>query len=231
MIQNYRHAFRAFNSHFDFCREFLSQPRQVASVVIGSRFPEQRLVVIAEVSQSRFLVELGPGIGGTTRALLQAMNHGATLLAIEWIPSRARQLTTISDSRLLVEEADATKLRRILNNRNLRRPDRIISGIPFSSLKPEVGDRLMTRIYDVLAPGGCFVAYQFRSSIVPPAETYFGPAEAFRECRNIPPLRIYCRSKDQGDHRHPRRIGAALSRRDHSAALPRRNAPIEQLRF
>lgn len=60
-----------------------------------SPFQEQRLVEIAKVPQARFIVELGPGTGGTTQAFLDAMNRNATLIAIELIPSLARQLLTV----------------------------------------------------------------------------------------------------------------------------------------
>ncbi|MBX3421399.1 MAG: methyltransferase domain-containing protein [Pirellulaceae bacterium] len=165
----------------------------------SSRFLEQRLVDVAEVPQVRCIVELGPGTGGTTQSLLAAMDHSATLLAIELIPSLARQLKTIEEPRLVVEQADAVELRNILTDRRLPQPDRIISGIPFSALKPEQAQRLMQQIYELLAPGGYFIAYQVRNVVVSLAEPYFGPGEMFREYRNVPPLKIYRWRKHAGD--------------------------------
>jgi phosphatidylethanolamine/phosphatidyl-N-methylethanolamine N-methyltransferase len=55
---------------------FLRRPGAVGSVIPSSRFLERRLVEVGEVRARAWSVELGPGTGGTTRALLAAMPEG-----------------------------------------------------------------------------------------------------------------------------------------------------------
>ncbi|HEU4430927.1 MAG TPA: methyltransferase, partial [Myxococcota bacterium] len=71
------------DEHLPFLQGFLRRPQQVASVMPSSRFLERRLVSLAGVRSAQLVVELGPGTGGTTRALLAALPAGARLLCIE----------------------------------------------------------------------------------------------------------------------------------------------------
>lgn len=224
MVQYFRDTFQGLGLQMKFLHEFLRRPRDVASVVASSRYLEQRLVEVAQASQARLLVELGPGVGGTTRALLEAMDDRAILLAIEMIPSLASQLKTIRDPRLIVAEADAVRLSSLLQERKLKQPDCIISGIPFSSLSPVSAQRLMEQIHDVLAPGGCFVAYQFRTDVLPLGGAYFGSAEVFREYRNLPPLWIYRWRKQTRASRVASSIRKPLTPQKTRAEKPRRHA-------
>src|SRR4051812_39062842 len=93
---------------FEFLRGFLRNPAQVGSVVPSSHRLEQRLVRSAGTREARTVVELGPGTGGTTAAMLAAMAPGARLLAIELDPAFHRHLQdSLSDPRLLLEHGSA----------------------------------------------------------------------------------------------------------------------------
>ena len=72
----------------------------------------------------------------------------------------------------------------------------IVSGIPFSLLRPEARRRVVESIWSALAPGGRFVAYQVCGRIEALARPLFGPAQIAVEFRNFPPLRIYAWRKD-----------------------------------
>ena len=63
-----------------FLRGFLRDPAGVGSVIPSSRFMERRIVRMADAAHARVIVELGPGPGGTTRALLDAMPADSRLL-------------------------------------------------------------------------------------------------------------------------------------------------------
>ena len=54
-----------------FLRSFLQKPKEVGSIIPSSRFMEKRIVRIAELEGADVAIELGPGTGGTTRALLR----------------------------------------------------------------------------------------------------------------------------------------------------------------
>ncbi|MBM4381904.1 MAG: methyltransferase domain-containing protein [Deltaproteobacteria bacterium] len=173
-----------------FLQGFLRRPGQVASVVPSSRFLERRLVSLADVKRARLVVELGPGTGGTTRAILAALPADARLLCIELDPDFARLLKRETDPRLIVHEGSAEHLPDILAAHGLSAPDVVISGIPFSVIPAAIGTRIVESIRAVLAPGGCFVAYQVRGAVADRATPLLGEPDVTLELLNIPPLRV-----------------------------------------
>lgn len=174
-----------------FLQGFLKRPQEVGSVIPSSRYLERRVVDRAGVKDSRMVVELGPGTGGTTRAILRALPPEGKLLCVELNPDFVRVLEQIRDPRLFVEEGGAQDLAAILGSRGLPAPDTVISGIPFSTMSTELGLSIVETVRSVLAPGGCFVAYQVRGRVGELGREVFGPTRGRLELRNLPPMRVY----------------------------------------
>ncbi len=176
----------------DFFRGFIRSPEQVGSVIPSSRFMERRITTMTDLDQARCVVELGPGTGGTTRAILEAMPADGRLLAIELDPQFSAILEEIGDPRLVVHIGSAADLGQILRAHGLPAPDAVISGIPFSTMPREIADSIVKAISEQLAPGGRFLAYQFRGHVARISEAFLGqPAETEFELFNIPPMRFY----------------------------------------
>ncbi len=175
----------------DFFRGFLRSPEQVGSIIPSSRFMERRIVSLSELDGPLTVVELGPGTGGTTRAILEAMRPDARLLTIELDPKFSEILNEIGDPRLLPHTGSATDLGAILAEYGLPAPDVVISGIPFSTMPREVGTEIIQAIHDCLPPGGRFVAYQFRGHVGRLGRPIMGQPEVEFELLNVPPMRFY----------------------------------------
>ncbi len=175
-----------------FFRDFLLRPKQVGSIIPSSRFLERRVARSAGLASAHTVVELGPGTGGTTRALLRALPADATLLVIEINPRFAALIRrSVDDPRLRIEVGDASELARHLETHGLPAPDAVVSGIPFSTMPREVGLRILRAVKDSLAPGGRFVAYQVRDRVAVLGRSVFGPAKMEAEIRNVPPMRVW----------------------------------------
>jgi phospholipid N-methyltransferase len=175
-----------------FFRGFLKRPKEVGSVIPSSRFLERRIVRSAALSEAGLVVELGPGTGGTTRALLRALAPDAKLLAIEINPHFAKLLREhIDDPRLIVHEGSAAEIREALDAHDLTSPDVILSGIPFSTMPRSLGLDILASVRETLAPNGRFVAYQFRDRVETLGREVFGRGSSQLELRNVPPMRVY----------------------------------------
>ena len=175
-----------------FLKGFLERPKQVGSIIPSSRWMERRITRTAELANARLVIELGPGTGGTTRALLQAMRSDATLLAIEINPGFCDLLReTIDDRRLIVHEGSAAEIDDALTKHELDAPDVVLSGIPFSTMPRALGLAILHSVRESLAPGGRFVAYQFRDVVHTLGKRVFGPASVQLELLNVPPMRVY----------------------------------------
>ncbi len=183
----------------DFFRGFLRSPEQVGSIIPSSRFLERRILAMAELDDARCVVELGPGTGGTTRAILEAMRPDARLLTIELDAHFSAILEKIGDPRLIAHTGSAADLASILTDHGLGAPDIVISGIPFSTMPREIGTSTIEAVRDSLAPGGRFLAYQFRGHVGRIGEPILGKPEVELEILNIPPMRFYRWRKPDGN--------------------------------
>lgn len=179
------------NGRVAFFLGFLRRPALIGSAIPSSRFLERRIVEAARIAHSRIVVELGPGTGGTTRAILEALPRRAHLLAIEINPDFVTYLRAFPDPRLSIYLGSAEHIRRALEACHQHRPDAVVSGIPFSTMPAQVGRKILREIWDCLAPGGRFVTYQFMKRVALLEPLLLGSPDVQLECLNLPPLRVY----------------------------------------
>lgn len=178
---------------FTFFRGFLLRPYQVGSVVPSSSLLEADLVRVAGIADARCVVEFGPGTGGTTRAILRAMRPSSCFLAVELSEFfHSRLKATTRDHRLIAQVGSAERVADFLSAWRLPAPDAIVSGIPFSTMPPAVAERVANAVAETLAPGGRFVAYQFREHVVNFVSPRLGAPVQHWQWLNIPPVRVFC---------------------------------------
>jgi phospholipid N-methyltransferase len=170
---------------------FVRHPHLVASVVPSSRFLTRRLAGFVTSRKPRVVVELGPGIGGTTRALLDALPEQSRLLAIEINPDFIERLRSETDPRLIVHSGCAEKICETLDQYGLARPDIVISGIPFSTMPTELGRSILGAVWSCLNPGGSFIAYQVSDRVAKLGRDLLGQPETDMTFLNVPPMRLY----------------------------------------
>lgn len=190
-MPNAKPAKSLLNGRFVFVQEFLKHPLQIGSIIPSSRFLERRIVEAAGIASANVVVELGPGTGGTTRALLAAMPRRARLLSIEINPHFFGLVNRIEDDRLIAHLGSACELRELIARYGLDVPDAIVSGIPFSTMSRSVGSQILEAVSSVLAPRGRFVAYQVSSQVAKLCRPYLGPERSATEIFNVPPMRVY----------------------------------------
>ncbi|MBS1269939.1 MAG: rRNA adenine N-6-methyltransferase [Gammaproteobacteria bacterium] len=183
-----------------FFQGFLRRPQTVGSVIPSSKFLVRRILKLADIRENDTVVELGPGTGGTTHALLNKLGPTGRLLGIEVEWKFVELLQQIDDARLIPHHGSAEDISNILKDHGLGKPDVVISGIPFSTMPAEAGQKIVRAIFSVLPPGKSFVAYQLRDRVAELAAPVFGKPEVSLELINIPPMRVYKWSvKDKPD--------------------------------
>jgi len=179
------------NGRFVFFKQFLKHPLQIGSIIPSSRFLEQRILDCADVASAATIVELGPGIGNMTRTILGAMRRDARLLSLEINPLFHQMVNRIRDDRLIAHLGSAADLAEIVAAYGLEPPEVVISGIPFSTMGPAVGFRVLEAVASLLAPNGCFVAYQVSNKVASLCRPLMGSEQVELELFNIPPMRVY----------------------------------------
>ncbi|NRA95791.1 MAG: methyltransferase domain-containing protein [Planctomycetes bacterium] len=179
-----------------FLAGFLKNPREVGSVVPSSRTLVRRIMRLGDAGAARVIVELGPGTGVITKQVLAAAADDIKVLGIEINPLYLRTLARdINDARLTIYRGPAIEISEALASIDESSADLVVSGIPFSTIPKLEAEKTLERVRDALAPGGRFVAYQFRSEVRRLADPVFGRGETHQGFWNIPPMRIYVWSK------------------------------------
>jgi len=179
------------NGQFVFFQEFLKHPLQIGSIIPSSRFLERRILEVAGICSAKTIIELGPGTGGMTKAILRAMPQHARLLSIEINPHFHALVSSIEDDRLIAHLGSACGLKEIISMYGLGSLDVVISGIPFSTMSHCSGSQVLDAISYLLAPNGRFVAYQVSKRVATLCRPFLGPWHMVVELFNIPPMRVY----------------------------------------
>lgn len=176
-----------------FLKNAMSNPKQVAYVFPSSPWLVKEVAKVAKLDQAKRIIELGPGTGGTTRAILKQMRSDARLVSVEINPKFIEHMNkTISDKRLTITDKGAQNLPEIIKDQGWDDVDVIISGIPFTTLPKGLDLVIIDSIHDTLKPKGTFLAYQLRDHVSKLAEPLFGPYTFKKvEYKNFPPMRIY----------------------------------------
>lgn len=172
-----------------FLRESLASPSTVASVWPSSSAVQNAIVSLPAIQSATNVVELGPGTGSITSAILSTLPAHGRLVAIEQVPTFADELETIDDDRLTAVCTSAENLAGVIEAEGMSKVDTVVSGVPFSQLPAAVAERIISASFEAIRPGGYFVTYQLRRDVCDYANRVFGPQQTTEFVgRNLPPL-------------------------------------------
>ena len=183
---------RSPSPKWQFLRGFLKNPVMVGSIIPSSRVLIDKMLDPVDWANTRLFVEYGPGVGTFTRPLLERLAPDATLLTIDTNPDFTHYLKQqIDDPRLVTVTGSAADVEKILADRNLGQADYVLSGLPFSTLPPGVGDAIAAATSNVIRPGGAFLVYQFSPKVRDFIQPHFEPIKRGFEWINVPPATLF----------------------------------------
>lgn len=184
-----------------FIREFLASPASVGAILPSSPALAQRICAAAELDTTDMTIEFGPGTGVFTEEILRRLPDPSRFFAIESNPVLA-DATRRRCPNAVVWNDCATSAKQYLAPYGRSTCDRVISGLPFASFSPELQDKLLDTILDLLSPGGSFLTFAYLQGLAMPAgrrfrrklRERFGHANVIMTptvWANIPPAFIY----------------------------------------
>jgi phospholipid N-methyltransferase len=190
-LQRHRER-RSPSPHWQFLRGFLKTPVMVGSVIPSSRVLIDKMLEPVDWANTRLFVEYGPGVGTFTRPLLDKLAPDATLVTIDTNPDFTHYLKeSIDDPRLVAITGSAADVEKVLADRTLGSADYVLSGLPFSTLPPGVGDAIAEATAKVIRPGGAFLVYQFSPKVLDFIKPHFAPIKRGFEWVNVPPATLF----------------------------------------
>ncbi len=180
-----------------FLRGFIKHPVMVGSVIPSSKVLIDKMLEPVDWANCKLFVEYGPGVGTFTEHVLQRLAPDGTLIAIDTNADFTRYLRRkFADSRLFAVTGSAADVRPIMADCGFEEADYILSGLPFSTLPPGVGDKIAEQTAAALRPGGAFLVYQFSPKVREFLAPHFERIDRGFEWINIPPAQLFWAWKD-----------------------------------
>lgn len=183
-----------------FLTAFVRRPFSTASLTPSSVYLAEAMMQNLALQKAGRVVELGPGTGVFTSAIIPFLAPGAELLCLEINPDLAR-LVAARFPRARVVNDSAENL-----CSHLERPegvDCVVSGLPWVILSATTQRRLLDPVVRALRPGGQFVTFAYsHAAWLPSGRRFRALLDAeFTEVdvsphvwRNLPPAFVYrCR--------------------------------------
>jgi phospholipid N-methyltransferase len=183
---------RAPSPQWQFLRGFIKNPVMVGSIIPSSRVLIDKMLDPVDWANTKLFVEYGPGVGTFTRPILDRLGPDAKLVTIDTNPDFTQYLNErIDDPRLVTVTGSAADVEKILADRDLGKADYVLSGLPFSTLPPGVGDAIAKATSNVIRKGGAFLVYQFSPKVLDFIKPHFAPIKRGFEWINVPPATLF----------------------------------------
>jgi phosphatidylethanolamine/phosphatidyl-N-methylethanolamine N-methyltransferase len=172
--------------HLRFLRALATSPKSVGAIAPSSAALAR--AIAAQIGMDGEVLELGPGTGVVTQALLARGLAPGRLTLIEHDPQLA-ELNAARFPGTRVINGDAFQLDRILGH--ARAFSGIVSGLPLLNFPVPARAGLIDAIFARLAPGAPFVqfSYGLHPPVAPPANAFVRRAAAV--WLNLPPARVW----------------------------------------
>jgi phosphatidylethanolamine/phosphatidyl-N-methylethanolamine N-methyltransferase len=179
------------DDEMQFIRSWIEKPLRTGAVMPSSKALARVMARSVDPQSAGPVIELGPGTGPVTEALVQRGVDPARLVLVEFNPDFCRLLRTRYPTATVVQ-GDAYRLRRLLET-ILRDPAAaIVSGLPLVTKPLRTRLRLISDAIGLLKPGAPFI--QFTYAMVPPIPKTLSHIKGEASeliWLNLPPARVW----------------------------------------
>src|SRR5476649_758788 len=141
-----------------FLKEWIANPQRTGSVAPSSPQLAAAMARWLPHNPESFVLELGPGTGAVTQALISHGLREEKLVAIEFNPKMAALLRE-KYPRAQILAGDAWRLDELLLERQIKSVGAVISSLPLLNFSEEQAAALAQKIRTVLEPEGKWVQF------------------------------------------------------------------------
>jgi len=174
-----------------FIRSWIEKPISTGAVMPSSRVLARAMARYVDPQSNGPVIELGPGTGPVTQALVRQGIDPARLVLVEFNPDFCRLLRARYPAATVVQ-GDAYRLRRLLDGYVDEPAAAVVSGLPLVTKPLRTRLRLISDAMTLLAAGAPFV--QFTYAMVPPIPKGLSGVRAEASeliWMNLPPARVW----------------------------------------
>src|SRR5450432_30828 len=179
------------DDEMQFIRSWIEKPLSTGAVMPSSKALARTMASYVDPQSSGPVIELGPGTGPVTEALVQHGVDPKRLVLVEFNPDFCRLLRTRYPAATVVQ-GDAYRLRRLLEALMKEPAAAMVSGLPLVTKPLRTRLRLISDAMGLLAPGAPFI--QFTYAMVPPIPKGLSGIKTESSeliWMNLPPARVW----------------------------------------
>ena len=190
--------FRRFEAKNEvrFIRSWIEKPLSIGSVTPSSRVLARAMAAYVDPHTEGPVIELGPGTGPVTEALVAQGIDPARLILVEFDPTFCRLLRARYPAATIVQ-GDAYALKPLLSGMLQRPAAGVVSGLPLFTKPLRMRLRLLFEAFALMAPGAPFVQFTYNAVAPIPTRLDRVRVEASeRVWMNIPPARVWVYRRD-----------------------------------
>jgi phosphatidylethanolamine/phosphatidyl-N-methylethanolamine N-methyltransferase len=174
-----------------FLRSWMEKPLATGAVTPSGKPLARAMASFVDPDLDGKVIELGPGTGAVTAALVEQGVDPERLVLVEFNPSFCRLLRARYPEATVVQ-GDAYAIRRLAGSLIRRPAAAVVSSLPLFTKPMKFRLRLINDAFNLMHPGAPFI--QFTYAVVPPIPRELEGATT--ECSeriwlNLPPARVW----------------------------------------
>jgi phosphatidylethanolamine/phosphatidyl-N-methylethanolamine N-methyltransferase len=172
-----------------FLRALMARPKSVGAIAPSSKALARAIARQVDPERAGPVLELGPGTGVITEALLERGLAPGRLTLVEYDPDLAAGLTARLDG-VKVIQGDAFDLNRTLGH-GVGPFSAIVSGLPLLNFPVQRRRHYLEGVCRLLLPGAPFIQFSYgvQAPVVPPPGHIV--TRAAQVWANLPPARVW----------------------------------------
>lgn len=180
-----------FDDELKFFKGWIDKPKAVGSIVPTSSFTARRMASVIDTSSGLPVLEVGPGTGVITKAILAHGVKPENLYTVEYSADFVQHLRRLYP-RVNVIEGDAFDLDATLADKKDLTFDAVISGVPLLNFPVAKRVAYVEDLLDRIPAGRPIVQLTYGPlSPVPPGRGNYTVEHFDFIIRNIPPTRLW----------------------------------------
>lgn len=198
------HISRKFDNEIRFFRGWMTGPRSVGAIMPTSGRMARRMASLIDTDSGLPVLELGPGTGVITKAILERGVPADQVVSVEYSTDFYQHLKKSYEGVNFIN-GDAFNLKETLGTLRDQTFDCVISGIPLLNFPMHMRVSLLEDLLDRMPPGRPVVQFSYGpvSPIIAQPDRYHIKHFDFI-VRNIPPAQIWTYTRGgEAAHRKP----------------------------
>jgi phosphatidylethanolamine/phosphatidyl-N-methylethanolamine N-methyltransferase len=172
-----------------FIRSWFDKPLTTGAVMPSGKMLARTMARYVNTKIEGPVIELGPGTGAVTDALVEHGVDPARLVLVEFNPVFCRMLRSRFPEAIVVQ-GDAYSLRRLLGN--YEKAAAVVSGLPLMTKPLKLRRKLISEALELMAPDAPFIQFTYAMVGSPVPKRPDIAAEVSKPIwMNLPPARVW----------------------------------------